>query len=25
VAEITEARLYDPDYFTVEDWSCPPE
>ncbi|MCB2136368.1 MAG: hypothetical protein KDE08_10555 [Rhodobacteraceae bacterium] len=23
VAEITEARVYDPSYFTVTDWSCP--
>ncbi|WP_424989579.1 arylsulfotransferase family protein [Fluviibacterium sp. S390] len=24
VAELTEARLYPADYFTVTDWSCPP-
>lgn len=23
VAELTEARVYDKDYFTVDDWSCP--
>ena len=22
VAEISEARLYSPDYFDVEDWAC---